>query len=163
MSFSYAHKRGFMLVQLLVVVVIIGILAAVVLANMNEAKKKTRDTQRVSDLQQVQTAVRVYRDLNSTSVLPAATAGELYTSTSVLGTVVSSYISGTIRDPLNTGTNKYYYDSDYMCNGSSHAVILALTMERSSAANYTSVCGATVSNMGNGVTPSASSYIVILK
>ncbi len=165
MSFLYAHKKGFTVIEVVVVAGIIAILASVVLANMGEAKQKARDTQRVSDLQQIQTAVRVYRDLNSTSVLPAAPNGELYTSTSVLGTEISSNLTGTIQDPLNTGTNYgYYYNSDYFCNSPHHAVILALTMEDANKGNMATVCGAgSYAQIANGATPTAASYVIILK
>ncbi len=66
MSFLYAHKKGFTVIEVVVVAGIIAILASVVLANMGEAKQKARDTQRVSDLQQIQTAVRVGRRFHRT-------------------------------------------------------------------------------------------------
>ena len=50
------------LVETLIIVGIIAILSSVVLANISDAKKKARDKERVSDLQGIQLALRLYKD-----------------------------------------------------------------------------------------------------
>ncbi len=57
---STKHTRGFTLIELLVVIAIIGILSSVVLASLNTARTKARDTVRKSDLKQLQTALALY-------------------------------------------------------------------------------------------------------
>ena len=54
-------KRGFSLIELLVVIVIIGILSSFLLANFVGARQKGRDTVRKSDLRQMQSALEFYR------------------------------------------------------------------------------------------------------
>ncbi len=54
------YIKGFSLVELLVVVAIIGVLASIVLANQGMAKAKSRDTRRVSDVGNIQTALSRY-------------------------------------------------------------------------------------------------------
>lgn len=53
-------KTGFTLIELLVVVSLIGILATLVLANLNAARQRGRDAQRKADFRNIQTALRLY-------------------------------------------------------------------------------------------------------
>ncbi|MFH1551303.1 MAG: prepilin-type N-terminal cleavage/methylation domain-containing protein [bacterium] len=53
-------KRGFTLVELLVVIAIIGILSSVVLVSVQSARAKARDARRLSDLNQISTALELY-------------------------------------------------------------------------------------------------------
>jgi len=52
--------KGFTLIELLVVIAIIGILSSVVLASLNDARAKARDTKRLSDMHQMQIALELY-------------------------------------------------------------------------------------------------------
>src|SRR3989338_3128827 len=51
---------GFTLIELLVVISIIGLLSSVVLASLNNARAKARDTRRIQDFKQISTALYLY-------------------------------------------------------------------------------------------------------
>ncbi|MCF7816022.1 MAG: type II secretion system GspH family protein [Candidatus Pacebacteria bacterium] len=162
MRFLSSSKRAFTLVEILIVMAVIGILSTIVMSNLQEGRKSARDSQRKSDLQQIQLAMRAYRDAESTSEHPSFAAGDLIGDGLGFDSVFSGYVTGNIKDPLDRDEYHYYYDSSYTCNGV-NTVVLVQTMERSGAGNYSSVCSSAPSDLGNGITPTADSYIVILK
>jgi len=87
--------RGFTLIELLVVIAIIGILSSVVLASLNTARLKSRDTRRLSDIKQLQLALALYYDSNS-SVYPAT-----------LASLAPTYIPVVPTDPVGAAAYKY--------------------------------------------------------
>ena len=54
-------KKGFTLVELLIVVAIIGILSTLLMANFIGVRQRARDAQRKADLRQIQSALELYR------------------------------------------------------------------------------------------------------
>jgi len=60
MNITNKNNKGFTLIELLVVVAIIGLLASVILASLNTARAKGRDAKRLSDLEQIRTALAMY-------------------------------------------------------------------------------------------------------
>jgi prepilin-type N-terminal cleavage/methylation domain-containing protein len=62
-------KKGFTLIELLVVIAIIGLLATLSVVALNNARERARDSRRVSDIKQIQTALELY--FNSTNGYPA--------------------------------------------------------------------------------------------
>ncbi len=55
-------KKGFTLIEILVVIAIIGLVASVVLVSLNNARKKARDARRLSDVHQIVLALNIYLD-----------------------------------------------------------------------------------------------------
>ncbi|MBL8158106.1 type II secretion system protein [bacterium] len=90
------NERGFTLIELLVVIAIIGILSSVVLASLNSARKKGRDARRISDIKQLQLALELFYDNNS-SEYPDA-----------LSQLAPTYISVVPTDPQS---GSYSFDN----------------------------------------------------
>lgn len=101
------RERGFTLIELLVVIAIIGILSSVVLASLNSARTKGRDARRISDLKQLQLALELYYDANSSAYpIDETPAGEVVEG-NALGALTPNYISVLPDDPT-TGRDYWY-------------------------------------------------------
>lgn len=53
------QRKGFTLIELLVVIAIIGLLSTLAVVALNNARAKSRDAKRVSDIKQIQTALEL--------------------------------------------------------------------------------------------------------
>ena len=113
------NKKGFTLVELLVVISIIGILSSLSTASVNIARKKSRDAKRQSDISQVQLALYLYFDDNLSfpiaDVLPANAIEnwDLYLRPELNGSNGGrSYMLLVPNDPLNIEPHQYGYNSD---------------------------------------------------
>lgn len=72
------RRKGFTLIELLVVIAIIGVLASIVLASLNTARRKSRDTRRVADMNQARLALQLYYDSNRVYPATGATLAPTY-------------------------------------------------------------------------------------
>lgn len=66
-------NKGFTLIELLIVIVIIGVLSSFLVTNYVGVRMRARDTQRKSDLRQIQSALEIYR--SDVGAYPAALPG----------------------------------------------------------------------------------------
>ncbi len=57
-------QKGFTLIELLMVIAIVGILAAVVISSLNSARERSRDAQRIRNIQEIHNAVELYISQN---------------------------------------------------------------------------------------------------
>jgi type II secretion system protein G len=104
---SIKRNKGFTLIELLVVISILGVLTTLVVSNVGGARERARDAKRKSDLKEIQNALQLYKQDQTTSVYPQA-----------LPTLVATdkYIKNLPDDPLPD--LDYYYtstdnDTDY--------------------------------------------------
>lgn len=99
------QQRGFTLIELLVVISIIGLLATVVSVGLNDARTKSRDAKRLSDIGQIGKGLDVYEVSNpSTPIGGCTSAGKKTTDCLPLpGNTDLSWAS--FKDPLATATD----------------------------------------------------------
>lgn len=94
-------NKGFTLVELLVVIAIIGVLATLVLLQLGTARARARDTKRITDVNQIRTAIEQYFEDNN-GQYPDAGSWE---------TDIRKYLTNVPKDPLDT-TKSYGYAVD---------------------------------------------------
>jgi type II secretion system protein G len=149
MVFRTGNKRGFTLVEVLVVVAIVALLASVVIFSLQESRKKSRDGERKADLEQIQLALRMYKNVNGTypdcangmqiGGAPPASGCNVNVTTAL-----APYFSSVPIDPLGAGIgNAYVYDSDIRCktDDASHVIIYARQTEGTNISNWSTMCG----------------------
>ncbi|MDD4412818.1 MAG: type II secretion system protein [Patescibacteria group bacterium] len=98
------NQKGFTLIELLVVIVIIGILATLTTVALSTARVKARDAKRISDIKQMQTALELY--YNEESTYPPTSA--MTVGTSLVGAVSGKTFMGKIPAGPNTGETYTY-------------------------------------------------------
>ena len=106
-----ARSKGFTLIELLVVIAIIGLLASIILASLNTAQQKGRDARRISDLKEIQLALELYYDANSTYPIQGSALSATPTGANIPSALVPTYISQMPTDPSQpaSGASPYYY------------------------------------------------------
>lgn len=124
-------KKGFTLIELLVVVAIIGTLSGIVMASLQNARKKTYNTVRNDNVMQIANALELYRVSNN-NTLPQTTgwrcvglsgdtstcyllSGAYSGNTSLFDSLTPYMKSGIPKDPapglVNNSTHYLYFSS----------------------------------------------------
>lgn len=103
----YRKQTGFTIVELLIVIVIIGILAAITIVAYNGIQQRARDSARTSDISAIQKALELYRADNGG--YPSVGTDNIGYNLSTLSTaLIPTYISSIPNDP-NTSLTNYQY------------------------------------------------------
>ncbi len=119
-------NTGFTIVELLIVVVIIGILAAIVIVAYGNVTSRAKDSERASELSSLQKALEIYY-LDNGGYPTCAGAPGTNTSPYALSAntvaycladdLVPDYLPSLPTDPVNTGSNIYRYGAGYRKTG----------------------------------------------
>lgn len=123
----YSMKRGFTMIELLVVIAIIAILVAVGTVSFSTAQKKTRDTKRKSDMQDVQKAFEQWYGKNNKYPTNAAPDN----CTDALSVELPG---GFPKDPKNSGAYTYSYNT---CDATGTSYCSCALLESPTSGNFT--------------------------
>ncbi|HLD25033.1 MAG TPA: type II secretion system protein GspG [Patescibacteria group bacterium] len=137
-------RNGFSLMELLISVSIIAILVAIGVASYATINKQSRDTKRKSDLEQIRSALEMYRADNG--FYPAVGSGTWVLASSstdsLIGltpSLVSTYIAVVPLDPKST--QSYMYIATNGSGGNYYGYCLSSTLE---AENPSDTCTQTL-------------------
>ena len=147
-----SYQKGFTIVELLIVIVVIGILAAIIIVTYNGIATHARDTRRLDELVGLGKVLEIYHAENGGYPRCDTTTGPNISYTPITGTVsscladelVPAYITTLPTDPTNNGSNVYFYAAGYektdttsFTNNSSDNFILGVKEEASTGPYYT--------------------------
>ena len=116
------RKSGFTIVELLIVIVVIGILAAIVIVAFNGVQNRAKDSERSSELASIQKALELYYIDNGgyptcagapgTNLAPFALSANTV-AYCLQDDLVPEYIPSLPTDPTDTGSYIYRYAAGY--------------------------------------------------
>jgi len=92
-----AVRRGFTLIEILIVVVILGILAAIVIPQFTDASEEANHSNLLSQLQTVRGQIELYNIQNPANAYDSATAVGTFWDPLVMG----NYLQHAPKNPLN--------------------------------------------------------------
>lgn len=135
-------RKSFTLIELLVVIAIIASLSALFLPNFMAARERARDSQRKSDLRQIQKALELYKQDQVSVAFPtpdvSATCGSSCFPNSgsqwINATTNSIYMNTVPKDPNRTTNGGYYY---YTVNNTDLTYVLCACLENKADADGT--------------------------
>jgi general secretion pathway protein G len=116
-------QKGFTLIELLVVIAIIGLLSTLAVVALNNARQKSRDAKRISDIKQIQTALELYyNDANGYPATADVTEGGdiTYSGTTYMNIIPSN------PDPVDGCTVGTDYTYTQTSSGASYTLVYCL-------------------------------------
>lgn len=100
MKKAWTMKRGFTVIELLVVIVVIGILTSITIVTYSSIQQRSRDSRRSSDITQLKIAIEKFH--SDKSMYPASCGDNIGCPISSLAVELSSYLKTIPHDPKNT-------------------------------------------------------------
>lgn len=182
MNKNNAFRRGFTLIELMIVIVILGILMGTILPRLTGAQSRARDTARIADLNNISQALEVYSsdtgqypDAACTGSAAGGTCGggatdnanclsDAATDPNDTYNLLKSYMKGS-RVPQNVGLQtttlgcigSYFYSPLVKGGSNNQSYILASDLETWQMANL----DLTDSALAGGITSSTEADVII--
>ncbi len=118
-------NKGFTLIELLVVVAIIGVLASMVMSNLNEARERARDTSRLAMTKNIEKALEMYY-LDNGGYPPCRLAMFYVAGDPCFEDELSNYINLDLEADLGTDHIGIYYHSRSVNNYQTYGMFINL-------------------------------------
>jgi len=156
-KFLINKKSGFTIVEILIVVIIIGLLLAAIGLSLQNTRRKSRDSRRVSDLKEIVKSIELYNTENhSFPYISSGTGNCIGIGDGEIDSFLLPYLNPVPIDPrqtqyadvadcgkvANTSDDYYYYyDRWHICsNELTSATLHIQTLETSALSNQNEVC-----------------------
>lgn len=125
--------NGFTLLELLVSVTILAVLTAIAITSYASINKRGRDAKRKTDLEQVRSALEMYRADNG---YYPSTGAPYFTNVTNLSTdLVSTYMPAIPTDPKNVSPSIYMYKATNASGGKYYGYCLSALLESEDPSN----------------------------
>lgn len=108
------HQRGFTLLEMMVVVAIIAILAAILIPNFTHARAQAASSACMGNIKTIATALELY--YTDKQAYPAASNTPIDTKATGSGGLLAGYLGQPPEDPA-AGAGKYYSFSTFSSGG----------------------------------------------
>lgn len=122
-----SRRKGFTLMELLITVSIIAILIAIGIASYSTINKQSRDTKRKSDIEQIRSALEMYR-ADHDGAYPSVGSGAWTDASGLAATLATSYILAIPSDPKGSA-QPYMYEATNLSNGTYYGYCVSALLE----------------------------------
>ncbi len=126
------RKKGFTLIEILVVATIIAVLTALSIVSYTNINKRSRDTKRKSDIEQLRSALEMYRSDNG--FYPNVGSGGWTDAANLGAGLVPTYIAGIPADPKSP-TQVYRFQAKNFVSGNYYGYCLSGLIESETPTN----------------------------
>ena len=134
---------GFTLIELLVVIAIIGLLMATVMMSLSNARARSRDARRVSDIKSLSAALALFQVVSGGNYPVQAEEGAIIGVDNLSVQLrTNGLITGSIIDPVNDSASGYQYF--YQSSADNKSYTIRYCLETDSIKGKTQDCDNTV-------------------
>lgn len=119
------RKKGFTLVEILVVISIIAVLISIALVSYTTVNKQSRDARRKSDLEQLRSALEIYKSDNGS--YPGVDSGSFGQASDLSTYIVPGYIAAVPSDPKSS--QNYWYTATSLVSGKNYGYCVCALLE----------------------------------